>query len=131
MELNELKEGNVIKVCPRPGQEGILFVTDIQASSFLCQMISPRRGYQFRIKLEEMHAVSLTEDWLVVAGFSPGEEENEWTDDEEKIKLSVAPDAIRMSFPQEKPLQFVHELQNEYLRLTGTTLVIQSDISYL
>lgn len=125
MPVNELRTGNLIKVCPRENQEGLLRVKEIQHSSVICEMISPRRGYQFRIRPSEMLPVQLTEEWLTRAGFVPDQEiRNRWRDSRNFADFLFTQTEGRFGIAGSPPVNYVHELQNEYLKITGADLVI-------
>ena len=123
MDLRELKEGNLIKVYPRENQEGLLFIKEIQPTTAICEMILPRRGYDFRIRPNEMEPVPLTQQWLARAGFRMNTESvYTWTSPDH-LAFHITENSGTF-FSSGKVISYLHELQNEYKQLTGRDLSI-------
>ena len=125
MDVKELKLGNLIKISPRANEEGVLFLTDIQHSSIIGEMIIPRQGYHFRIKFDEILPLGLNEEWLQRLGFIKSTNENEiWVDSKNFVSFKLS--ALESGFMEGGRLAVVinaiHQLQNSYLTLTGETL---------
>lgn len=126
MDIEEINSGNLIKVFPRENQEGLLAVKEIQPASIICEMISPRKGYLFRIKPAEMNPVPLTSELLRCSGYLREDENSTcWTDSRGKINFCFDNGDGRFSLQDTKPVRYMHEFQNEYSRLTGTELIIE------
>lgn len=124
MDINELKPGNLIKVQPRENQEGLLLVQEIQHSTVICEMISPRKGYLFRLKPVEITPVPISDYWLTKAGYTPGMSSGYWSDSRGAASYLSKNNEGRLDHPDSVDIKYVHELQNEYLRLTASTLTI-------
>ena len=125
MDVKELKLGNLIKISPRPNEEGVLFLTDIQHSSVIGEMIVPRQGYHFRIKFDEILPLELTENWLAHLGFSRIPDTDEiWTDLKNFVQFKFTP--FESGFIEAEKvavvIDSVHQLQNNYEILTGEKL---------
>lgn len=125
MDIQELKLGNLIKISPRENEEGILFLTEIQHSSIIGEMLVPRRGYHFRIKFDEILPLELTQDWLIFLGFNRSADENDvWIDSKSFIHFKLS--AFESGFMEEGKIAVaidsIHQLQNVYLTLTGEEL---------
>lgn len=125
MDIQELKLGNLIKISPRENEEGVLFLIDIQQSSIIGEMLTPRQGYHFRIKFDEILPLELSEEWLKVIGFSkvPGSP-NIWTDSKNFVRFKFTD--VESGFLENERLAVaidsIHQLQNVYLTLTGEKL---------
>ncbi len=130
MEINELRPGNLIKVYPRANQEGLLCVKNIQSITVICEMISPRKGYQFRIKPGEMFPIALTAEWLLKSGFLYYNEGNEerWTDSKALISFYLTGSQGWFDSAGATLVKYVHELQNEYHRITGKDLPVSEGL---
>lgn len=129
MNIQELKLGNLIKISPRENEEGVIFLTDIQQSSIIGEMLVPRQGYHFRIKFDEMLPLELTEKWLTFLGFSKGPEENEiWVDAKNfvQFKLSLLESGFLEDGRIAVAIDSIHQLQNVYFTLTGEELNIKT-----
>lgn len=124
MDINELKPGNLVKVQPRENQEGLLLVQEVQQSSVICEMISPRKGYLFRLKPGEITPVPISEEWLIKAGYIPGGSSLAWFDSRGWASYLAEDGGGRFEHMDSGIIKYVHELQNEYLRLTANTLTI-------
>ncbi len=124
MDINELKPGNLIKVQPRENQEGLLLVQEIQHSTVICEMISPRKGYLFRLKPVEITPVPVSDEWLTKAGYIPGGSSPVWSDSRGLASYLAENEGGRLEHVDSGIIKYVHELQNEYLRLTANTLTI-------
>ena len=122
MNFEEIKLGNLIKVSPREHQEGYLTVKEIQHSSAICEMISPRKGYEFRIKPLEMQPVPLDREWLASTGFIQEDATGLWSDSRGLIKFDKEKSSFQ--YPTSVPVKHIHEFQNEYFRLTGVSIRI-------
>ena len=127
MEIQEFKLGNLIKISPRENEEGILFLTDIQHSSIIGQMLVPRRGYHFRIKFDEILPLELSEEWLIQLGFSKSEDlANVWVDSKNFVRFKLS--EFESGFLEDGRLvvviNFMHQLQNMYHTLTGENLCL-------
>ncbi len=125
MDIQELKLGNLIKISPRENEEGILFLTEIQHSSIIGEMLVPRQGYHFRIKFDEIQPLELREDWLIFLGFNKSPDENNvWIDSKNFIHFKLSP--FESGFMEEGKIAVaidsIHQLQNVYLTLTGEEL---------
>jgi hypothetical protein len=131
MDIAELKLGNLIKISPRENEEGVLFLTDIQHSSIIGEMLIPRQGYHFRIKFDEILALEITKEWLEELGFTRAENENDvWVDSKNFIRFKHSP--LETGFLEQSRvavvIDAVHQLQNKYLALTGEKLRIDNEI---
>lgn len=125
MDVQELKIGNLIKISPRENEEGILFLTDIQHSSIIGEMLVPRQGYHFRIKFDEILPLEPNEQWLKLLGFNKeGADENIWVDNKNfvQFKLSDFESGFLENGKLAVPIDAVHQLQNVYFTLTGEKL---------
>lgn len=125
MNIKEFKLGNLIKINPREKEEGILFLTDIQQSSLIGEMIIPRQGYHFRIQFNEALPLEISGTWLTRLGFSKSLGDI-WIDPKNFIKFKFS--ASESGFLEDGHIVVVinsmHELQNGYLTLTGEKLTI-------
>lgn len=125
MNITGLRAGNLIRVKPKNHQEGFLFIKDMQPSSVICEMYSPRRGYMFRIKYEELLPIYLTQEWLSKTGFTKDpEHEQLWYSPGHKLRIRWAENGVTFEDHSSSPSSSVHELQNEYKKLTGEELVL-------
>ncbi|MBC8054910.1 MAG: hypothetical protein H7Y13_17765 [Sphingobacteriaceae bacterium] len=134
MEIQELKLGNLIKISPRENEEGVLFLTDIQQSSIIGEMVTPRQGYHFRIKFDEILPLELSEEWLTKLGFAKAPDNDEiWVDSKNFILFKFS--AFESGFMEESRLAVVidsmHQLQNMYFTLTGEKLTLVTPPSFL
>lgn len=126
MNINQFRPGNIIVVYPREGQEGLLAVSEIQSSSILCDMISPRKGYQFRIQPFEINAVKLTADWLKKASFYSSNESNRiWSLQGTALQFYFNGSTGYFAGSPDKKVSYVHELQNTFHQLTGKEIPMQ------
>lgn len=124
MDITELRIGNVIKISPRPNEEGVLFITDIQHSSVIGEMISPRLGYHFRIKHNEILPLELDSPWLEKIGLIE-DVAGTWTDEQHKISVKLENGSASIKGGEHEPqLSFVHQLQNKYHELTQQELAV-------
>jgi hypothetical protein len=131
MDIQDLKLGNLIKISPRENEEGVLFLTDIQHSSIIGEMVIPRQGYHFRIKFDEMLPLDITEEWLERLGFEKAEDENDvWIDPKNFIRFKHSP--RESGFLEQSRvvvvIDAVHQLQNKYLALTGEKLEVDNGL---
>lgn len=125
MNIRELRIGNLIKISPRENQEGLLQIAEIHKESLIGEMLSPRQGYQFRIKFHEIIDILLTPEWLLQAGFELDDENiyrhqgfiDFW------FKTDVK-QFYRQGVIASRPVETVSQLQNGYLFLTGEELII-------
>ena len=125
MDTQEFKLGNLIKISPRENEEGILFLTDIQHSSVIGEMLVPRQGYHFRIKFNEILPLELGEEWLTYLGFGKSSAEEEiWTDSKNFVQFKLS--AFESGFMEDGKIAVaidsIHQLQNVYRTLTGEEL---------
>ncbi len=125
MDTQEFKLGNLIKISPRENEEGILFLTDIQHSSVIGEMLVPRQGYHFRIKFNEILPLELREEWLTYLGFGKSSAEEEiWTDSKNFVQFKLS--AFESGFMEDGKIAVaidsIHQLQNVYRTLTGEEL---------
>lgn len=130
MDIQEFKLGNLIKISPRENEEGVLFLTDIQPSSIIGEMLTPRQGYHFRIKFDEILPLELSEEWLQKLGFKKSQDqEDTWVDPKNFVLFKFS--AFESGFLEEGRVAVVinsiHQLQNVYFTLTGETLSITKD----
>lgn len=125
MDVKELRLGSLIKISPRPNEEGVLFLSEIQASSIIGTMISPRQGYQFRIKFNEMLPLEISDRWLMELGFTKAAEAEIWADKNNllKLKYSGHGSCTFVESTVQSEIQYAHILQNEYFAKTGTELL--------
>lgn len=125
MDIGQLREGNIIVVYPRANQEGILSVKEVQPGSLLCDMLSPRPGYQFRIRFNEVNPVKLSPDWLVKASFrkDPGAT-GQWISPDNQLAFIFSGETGVFGNAADRELIYLHQLQNTYLELTGKELHI-------
>ncbi len=124
MEIEELRLGNLIKISPRPKEEGILFLAEIHPLNIIGVMLIPRQGYHFRIKFNEMIPLELTEDWLVKFGFNKTGNSSSWVDNKNIEIRFTKPGAcfiIENGILGSK-IQYAHQLQNQYFLKTGEEL---------
>lgn len=125
MDVQELKIGNLIKISPRANEEGVLFLTDIQHSTIIGEMLVPRQGYHFRIKFDEILPLEPSEQWLELLGFNKESTgENIWVDNKNfvQFKLSDFESGFLENGRLAVPIDSVHQLQNVYFTLTGENL---------
>jgi len=125
MEIQDLRLGNLIRISPRPNEEGVLFLAEIHPLSIIGVMLIPRQGYHFRIKFNEMLPLNINEEWLFKFGFS-GTAGNDVLTDKRNI-FTIRPSTEDGTFlagtdNSEKKVQFVHQLQNLYFEKTGEEL---------
>ena len=126
MKISELRLGNLIRISPRPNEEGILFLAEIHPESIIGVMLIPRQGYHFRIKFDEMLPLPLDEDWLGKFGFSKTESSDVWNDKKSLINLKFSEDSGCFILEEDvfgEAICNVHELQNEYFLQTGEELI--------
>lgn len=129
MEIQELKLGNLIKISPRENEEGILFLTDIQQSSIIGEMLVPRQGYHFRIKFDEILPLEISEEWLEKLGFSKTHDQDDvWVDSKNFVlfKFSDLESGFLENGRLAVVINSVSELQNMYFVLTGEKLSLIS-----
>lgn len=125
MDIGQLKEGNIIIVYPRENQEGILSVKEMQRESIICDMLSPRAGYQFRIRFNEINPVRLSIDWLIKASFRQDpDERNRWLGPDDHLPFHFSGQTGVFGNAEELEVTYLHQLQNTYLELTGKKLHI-------
>lgn len=125
MDIGQLKEGNIIVVYPRENQEGILSVREMHRESVICDMLSPRTGYQFRIRFNEVNPVRLSNDWLVKASFRPDPEDgSKWFGPDNHLRFHFSGETGVFGIDENREVTYLHQLQNTYLELTGKKLHI-------
>lgn len=125
MDIGQLREGNIIIVYPRENQEGILSVRELQRGSIICDMLSPRAGYQFRIRFNEINPIRLSNDWLVRASFIRNpKESNSWIGPDEQLPLYFSGQTGILGKAESREIIYLHQLQNTYRELTGKELQI-------
>ncbi len=129
MITKELRIGNLIEVNPRENQVGLLSVQEIQKETIIGEMLSPKPGYHFRIKFDEIILIPLTEEWLKKAGFvqqNPGEVL--WKNAKGLIDLHFELNGLKKFIYDGiligKNIDTVNTLQNGYFFLTGEELSI-------
>jgi len=126
MNIQNFKLGNLIRISPRQNEEGVLFIIDIQHSSIIGEMITPRQGYHFRIKFEEMLPLALDEIWLERLGFYQRKEKDDvWVDQKNfvEFKYNKSGSGFLEKGHIVVGISCVHELQNSYSTLTGEELL--------
>ena len=132
MQVKELRIGNLIKVNPRENQEGLLAIAEIQKETIIGEMISPRPGYHFRIKFDEINFIPLTEEWLEKSGYIKDEnDKNLWRDNLQNVDFYFSADGKKQFFDGgnvigKRSINHVHDFQNGYYFLTGEELTIKS-----
>jgi len=125
MDIGQLREGNIIVVYPRENQEGILSVREMQRESIICDMLSPRAGYQFRIRFNEINPVRLSNDWLVKASFKRDPKESDkWLGPDDHLAFHFSGQTGVFGNAENLEVAYLHQLQNTYLDLTGKDLHI-------
>lgn len=123
MDIGQLREGNIIIVYPRENQEGILCVREMQTESIICEMLSPRAGYQFRIRFNEINPVRLSTDWLLKASFKQDmEKRDRWLCPSNQMSFHFSGKAGAFGNAMDREIMYVHQLQNIYSDLTGKQL---------
>lgn len=123
MDIGQLREGNIIVVYPRENQEGILSIKEMHQESVICDMLSPRAGYQFRILLNEINPIRLSNDWLVKASFRQDPDEmSRWLGPDDSLPFHFGGRSGMLGQVEERKVEYLHELQNTYLELTGKKL---------
>lgn len=126
MDIAELRLGNLIRISPRPNEEGILFLSEIQASSIIGTMVSPRQGYQFRIKFNEMLPLNITETWLTELEFNKTNDATVWVDKENIISVRLAAGSYTIANETSTiEIKYMHQLQNEYYKRSGKELLVK------
>ena len=130
MEIKKLRKGSLIKISPRENEEGYLQIEEIQKDNIIGEMLVPRQGYHFRIKFYEIIPIPLNDQWLTKAGFTPDENDAQlWKDSNNRLDFYFGEDG-KKKFMEDgnlvgiAPVEFVHDLQNGYLFLTGKDLTI-------
>ncbi|WP_207425578.1 hypothetical protein [Pedobacter sp. SYSU D00535] len=130
MDIKRLRPGNLIKISPRENEEGLLLIQEIHKESIIGEMLVPRQGYHFRIKFYEIMPIPLNEKWLEKAGFVQDENNGElWRDSNKRMDFYFSGLGQKQFYDEEKmigkfPVEFLHDLQNGYLFLTGKELNI-------
>jgi len=130
MNIKQLRQGSLIKISPRENEEGLLSIQEIQKDNIIGEMLVPRQGYHFRIKFYEIIPIPLSEKWLEKAGFKQDETDNNlWKDANHKYDFYYSEDGEKQFIDDgiligKTPVEFVHDLQNGYLFLTGKDLNI-------
>ncbi len=131
MNIKRLRPGNLIKISPRENEEGLLVIEEIHKENLIGEMIAPRRGYHFRIKFYEILPIPINEDWLQKCGFSKDESEADlWRDTNNRMDFHYSIHGQKQFFSEGRligkfPVEFVHDLQNGYLFLTGKELTVE------
>lgn len=126
MNIVELRIGNLIKISPRENQEGLLSIAEIHKESLIGEMLSPRQGYQFRIKFHEIIDIPLTAEWLLQAGFE-ADAENIFRHRQGLVNFYFKNDVKQFysdGLISSRSVETVSQLQNGYLFLTGEELII-------
>lgn len=127
MDIKKLRKGSLIKISPRENEEGYLQIEEIQKDNIIGEMLVPRQGYHFRIKFYEIIPIPLTEQWLKKAGYVPEESDKQlWKDPNDRLDFHFSDKKFVEDGRQigKSPVEFVHDLQNGYLFLTGKDLNI-------
>jgi len=130
MNIKQLRQGSLIKISPRENEEGLLAIQEIQKDNIIGEMLVPRQGYHFRIKFYEIIPIPLTEKWLEMAGFVKDEQDGHlWKDSNNKLDFYFSNEGEKQFIDDgvligKVPVEFVHDLQNGYLFLTGKELNI-------
>ncbi|WP_407430754.1 hypothetical protein [Arcticibacter sp.] len=125
MDIRQLREGNIIVVYPRANQQGILAIREVQRESMICDMLSPRKGYQFRIRFSEINPVRLSDEWLVKASFRlDPKESGKWLCPHDQLAFRFSGHAGVFGQAEDHQVEYLHQLQNTYLELTGKKLHI-------
>lgn len=123
MDIDQLREGNIIVVYPRENQEGILSIREMHQKSVICDMLSPRAGYQFRILLNEINPIRLSNDWLVKASFRQDPDEmDRWLGPDDLLPFRFLGRSGILGHVDERKVEYLHQLQNTYFELTGKKL---------
>jgi len=129
MEIKKLRQGSLIKISPRENEEGYLAIEEIQKDNIIGEMLVPRQGYHFRIKFYEIIPIPLNEKWLEKAGYKQDEtDKNLWKDSNNRLDFFYSEENKKFidsgSLIGKVQVEFVHDLQNGYLFLTGKELNI-------
>ncbi|WP_207532029.1 hypothetical protein [Desertivirga arenae] len=129
MDIKKLRQGSLIKISPRENEEGYLAIQEIQKDNIIGEMLVPRQGYHFRIKFYEIIPIPLNEKWLSKAGFTQDEtDKNLWKDPHQQLDFFFSEKDKKFKdagvLIGKVQIEFVHDLQNGYLFLTGKELNI-------
>jgi hypothetical protein len=129
MKIKELRIGSLIEVNPRENQIGLLSIVEIQRETIIGEMISPKPGYLFRIKFDEINLIPLSQNWLLKFGFRKEADKDVWIDNKGLIQFYFNENgqkkfAFKESLVGDKNINTVHEFQNGFQFLTGEELVI-------
>ena len=129
MEIKKLRQGSLIKISPRENEEGYLAIEEIQKDNIIGEMLVPRQGYHFRIKFYEIIPIPLNDKWLEKAGYKQDEaDENLWRDANNRLDFFYSAENKKFidsgNLIGKTQVEFVHDLQNGYLFLTGKELNI-------
>lgn len=127
MDIKKLRQGSLIKISPRENEEGYLAIQEIQKDNIIGEMLVPRQGYHFRIKFYEIIPIPLNEKWLAKAGFTQDEtDSNLWKDSHQHLDFFFSEKDKKFidkgTMIGKVQVEFVHDLQNGYLFLTGKEL---------
>lgn len=127
MNIQSLRLGNLIKVYPRPNQEGLLSISEFHKETVIGEMINPRQGYTFRIKFDEINLILITPDWLKSCGFINQPETSIWKDSRGYFDLTLDANGENFLYFDNRqignvPIKYVSDLQNQYFNLTGIEL---------
>lgn len=129
MEIKKLRQGSLIKISPRENEEGYLAIEEIQKDNIIGEMLVPRQGYHFRIKFYEIIPIPLNEKWLEKAGYKQDETDKDlWKDSNNRMDFFYSTENKKFidsgNLIGKIQVEFVHDLQNGYLFLTGKELNI-------
>ncbi|WP_207421448.1 hypothetical protein [Desertivirga brevis] len=129
MDIKKLRQGSLIKISPRENEEGYLAIQEIQKDNIIGEMLVPRQGYHFRIKFYEIIPIPINEKWLSKAGFTKDEnDKNLWKDCNQHLDFFFSDKDKKFidagTLIGKVQVEFVHDLQNGYLFLTGKELNI-------
>jgi hypothetical protein len=129
MDIRKLRQGSIIKISPRENEEGLLAIQEIHKENIIGEMLVPRQGYHFRIKFYEIIPIPITDKWLEKSGFTQDQNDsNIWRDSKQRMDFYFSPEEKLFIdngvFIGKSQVEFVHDLQNGYLFLTGRELNI-------
>jgi hypothetical protein len=110
MSPDNLREGNLIRISPRPNEEGVLKITEFHRESIIGEMQYPRIGYLFRIKFHEILPLPITPRWLSAAGFTL--ENGSWVNGDHTLSAQGVDGTWYFTHDPQHTFSAMHELQN-------------------
>lgn len=129
MEVKGLRVGNLIKVYPKPGEEVILSVKEIQKDTIIGEFYkSP--GFFLRASFKDINPIEIEEEWFLKLKFT--KEPKGWINREGGIQFIISDmenyvSCLKGNYTSRIEgieLKYLHQFQNIYYVLAGTDFIV-------